>query len=267
MTQSLSVPASDGVALHVTEVGEADAPAVLVLHGVGSSSTFVAEALATPLLQRGWRLLAADLRGHGRSTPLTDPAAHAHAQHVSDVRALAQHLAPAVIGGVSLGGHAAVTAAATGTGCTAVLACLPAWTGPSVRGRGPHAAIASEVASIGIDGILARLRRQDGMAPWLREVLLRDWPTHDPASLAAALTALDGGDAPTVQEVRRLRVPLALVAWPTDPGHPIEVARQWAAAAPTAHLEEISISDLDSSRGAMGDAIVRALDALGVTPG
>lgn len=267
MTRSLTVSIGDGVDLCVSEVGDRDDPAVLLLHGVGSSSTFLTEAFEAPLLERGWRMLAADLRGHGRSTPMGDPAAHAHARHVGDVRALVDHLAPTVIGGVSLGGHAAVgAAAAAGVDCAAVLACLPAWSGPSVRGQGPHAAIAAEVATIGIDGILERLRRQDGMAPWLREVLLRDWPTHDPASLAAALTALDGGGAPTLGQVGALRVPLALVAWPEDPGHPVEVARQWAAAAAAAHLESIGISDLEPARRAMGDAAVRALDALGVTP-
>jgi pimeloyl-ACP methyl ester carboxylesterase len=266
VSQVLRVPAGDDVELQVIEVGDPDAPAVLLLHGVGSSSRFLIEAFSAPLQERGWRLLAADLRGHGASTPLRDANSHAHARHVEDVCRLVEHLGPSVIGGVSLGGHAAVGAAAAGVSCAAVIACLPAWSGESRPGHGPHAAVASEVAAIGIDGILERLRRQDGMAPWLREVLLRDWPSHQPASLAAALTALDGGDAPTVEQVSRLASPLALVAWPDDPGHPIEVARQWAGAAPTAHLEQITIGDLQPARRAMGDAAVRALDALGVTP-
>jgi len=266
VTRSVTVATAHGVDLHVTEVGDPDRPAVLLLHGVGSSSRFLTEAFGAPLQDRGWRLLGADLRGHGRSTALADPEAHAHARHVDDVRALVDDLGPVVIGGVSLGAHAAVGAAANGVPCRAVLACLPAWNGRSVRGRGPHAAIAAEVASIGIGGILERLRRQDGMAPWLRDVLLRDWPTHDPASLAAALTALDGGMAPTADQVGGLEIPLALVAWPDDPGHPIAVARQWEAAAPTGHLEQITIADLEPTRAAMGRAAVAALDALGVNP-
>ncbi len=129
--------------------------------------------------------------------------------------------APTVIGGVSLGGQAAVGAAAAQVPCDAVLACLPAWSGRAVPGEGPHAAVAAEVASVGVAGMLARFRADTTMVPWLREVLLRDWAAHDPASLAAALTALDGGQAPTGTELADLPVPLAVVGWPDDPGHPL----------------------------------------------
>jgi hypothetical protein len=149
--------------------------------------------------------------GHGRSTPLRDATAHAHARHVDDVRRAGGAPGSVGVGGCLPGRARCGRGGGPWVDCSAVIACLPAWSGPSVPGRGPHAAIASEVASIGIDGILERLRRQDGMAPWLRDVLLRDWPTHAPASLAAALIALDGGDAPTVEQVGALRVPLALV--------------------------------------------------------
>lgn len=256
-----------GTTLHVNEVGPASAPAMLMLHGVGSSSRFVGEAFAEPVCGAGWRLVAADLRGHGASSPVPDPVAHRFDRHVDDVAALASRLGPEVIGGVSLGGHAAVGAAAAGVACRAVLACLPAWSGRAAPGEGPHAAVAAEVAAVGVDGMVARFRADTTMVPWLREVLVRDWASHDPVSLAAALTSLDGGQAPTSAELAGLPVPLALVGWPDDLGHPLAVARDWQQVTPRAHLAETTLDAVQRDRTALGRAAVAALAALGVTAG
>lgn len=260
------VDGAGGVRLHVVEDGAADRPAVLLLHGVGSSSAFLREAFAVPLAGAGWRLLAADVRGHGASSALPTVADHAFDHHVADVAHLVERFAPQVVGGVSLGGQACVGAAAAGVACEAVVACLPAWSGRAVPGEGPHAAVAAEVASVGVAGMLERVAEDTTMVPWLREVLVRDWPTHDPASLAAALTALDGGQAPTATELASLPVPLAVVGWPDDPGHPLAVARDWAAAAPRGRLAATSLDAMQADRTALGRAAVEALAALGVTP-
>lgn len=248
----------------MTAMGPTDAPAVLLLHGVGSSSHFLLEAFGDAVVGAGWRLVAADLRGHGARPPLVDPADHAFDHHVADVAALVERVRPEVVGGVSLGAHAAVGAAVAGAPCRAVLACLPAWTGRAVPGDGPHAAVAAEVARVGVAGMVDRFARDHTMVPWLREVLLRDWPRHDAGSLAAALTALDGGQAPTTNELAALPVPLAVVAWPDDPGHPLSVARAWTAAASRAALVTTSLDDVQRDRGALGRAAVRALADLGV---
>lgn len=263
---AVRVPVGRGVDVAVAAHGDPGAPAVLLLHGVGSSGRFLAEAFAAPLLAAGWCLLAADLRGHGDSTPLEDAADHAFDHHVADVAALVARLRPAVVGGVSLGGHAAVGAAAAGVPCRAVLACLPAWSGRAAPGQGPHAAVAEEVARVGIDGMLARFRDDTTMTPWLRDVLLRDWAAHDPPSLSAALTALDGGRAPTSAEVGALPVPLAVVGWPDDPGHPLAVAEEWAATAPRASLATTSLQAVQDDRTALGRAAVEALRGVDVHP-
>ncbi len=257
------VDVGDGVTLYVSEVGATAAPAVLVLHGVGSSSRFVREAFAGPVCDAGWRLLAVDLRGHGASTPLPDPASHSFDRHVGDVGVLVARFSPDVIGGISLGGHVAVGAATAGVPCRAVLACLPAWTGRAVPGKGPHAAVAAEVARVGVGGMVARFRTDSTMVPWLRDVLVRDWSSHDPASLAAALTALDGAQAPTSTELADLPVPLGLVGWPDDPGHPLAVARDWQQLAPRADLVETSLAAVQHDRTALGHAALTTLRRVG----
>lgn len=259
------VTAADGDRIPLTATGPEDAPAWVVAHGVGSSPRFVGEAFSEAVVGSGHRLVTYDLRGHGARRPVTDPSRHTVDAHVADLAAVVGRVRPVVVGGVSLGGHvAAFLAAAAPEVVPTALACLPAWTGRQPPGVGPHAAVAAAVAADGIDGLLASFREDRAMRPWLREVLLRDWPTHDAASLAAALRALDGGLAPSERDLRSLTSPLAVVAWPDDPGHPIEVGRAWAEWAPRAVLGTLTLGALDDDVGALGRtavATVARLDA------
>lgn len=258
----------DGVDLAVTVAGPDTAPVLVVGHGVASTSRFAREAFGDAAERAGLRLVTYDLRGHGGSTPVVDPVGHALDRHVADLEAVVSAVAgdaPVTAAGVSLGGHVAVAwaAAAGPLRARAVVACLPAWTGRAVLGEGAHAAVAAEVARSGVEGMVASFREDRTMEPWLRDVLLRDWPVHDPASLTAALTALDGGLAPTEAELRTLAVPLGLVAWPDDAGHPLAVAEEWRDLAPRAALEEIRLGDLAASPAPLGAAALRALATLG----
>ncbi|MBW3621742.1 MAG: alpha/beta fold hydrolase [Actinobacteria bacterium] len=260
----------DGVELAVTSTGPEDAPALVVGHGVASTSRFAREAFTGPATRAGFRLVTYDLRGHGDSSPVPAAVDHALDRHVADLDAVVAAVAggqPVTVAGISLGGHVAVAWAAAHAGTArAAVACLPAWTGRAVPGEGAHAAVAAEVARAGVDGMIASFREDDTMEPWLRTVLLRDWPVHDADSLTAALVALDGGLAPTEAELRTLPVPLGLVAWPDDAGHPIAVAREWRDQAPRAALEELALTALAASPEPLGAAAVRALRALGVEP-
>lgn len=246
--------------LRVRALGPPDAPAVLALHGVGSSTTYLAEAVAPPLVTAGWRVLLVPLRGHVGATAVPDPAAHALDRHVDDVARVAAATGPVAAVGVSLGAHALVAAAARGRlDVEALVAALPAWTGRAVPGEGPHAATAAEVDAHGVAGMLARLRGEPGLRPWLRRVLLRDLAAHHDASLRAALVALDGGLAPTLADLAALRCRLGVVGWADDPGHPLAVARQWASAAPDGSLAELSLDDPDVDRTALGQVVATLL--------
>ncbi len=59
-----AVPA--GASLVAVALGDADAPAVLMLHGEGQSRAMWAEAV-TALAEAGRYVIALDLRGHGES--------------------------------------------------------------------------------------------------------------------------------------------------------------------------------------------------------
>lgn len=254
--------------LAVVEVGDPSAPAWVVAHGAGSAARFVTAAFAGPVVAAGGRLVTYDARGHGASDPARAPVDHHLDTIAGDLAAVVRSVRGTVdvVGGVSLGGHAAIRAAGAPevTGVAprrAVLACLPAWTGPAVAGQGPHAAIAAQVAADGIAAHLAQLRTAVGLPAWLRTTLLADQPRHDPASLAAALLALDGGVAPGEGELAALGPPVAVVGWPDDPGHPLEVAERWAGLARRGRLRTLELWALDAGVDRLGAVAVAAVAA------
>ena len=97
------VTGGSGVRLAVRTAGSADAPPVVLLHGWSQSSRAWAHQL-TGGLTESFRLLAADLRGHGHSDTPADGYDSA-AEWAADVRALLAYAGrPAVLVGWSYGG-------------------------------------------------------------------------------------------------------------------------------------------------------------------
>ncbi len=110
--EQVRLTARDGIAIAGTywPGRRADAPAVLLLHGVGASRNQTAP-MAEALVAGGYAALAIDLRGHGEST-ITD---HSYglgegldARAAFDWLKARQHGARVAVIGVSLGGAAAL---------------------------------------------------------------------------------------------------------------------------------------------------------------
>lgn len=82
------VMASDNVRLATYDVGEPAGPAILAVHGFASSAqvNWFATGWVRELVRSGFRVVAIDLRGHGRSDKPHDPAAYSMQQLVTDVR-------------------------------------------------------------------------------------------------------------------------------------------------------------------------------------
>jgi pimeloyl-ACP methyl ester carboxylesterase len=97
------------VAIHYLESSDTGPP-LIVLHGM--TATWQVFETTIPFLAVRWRVIAADLRGHGRSGRVAGR--YTLTDYMRDIRALHRHLSdePAVVVGSSLGSMVAIGLAA-----------------------------------------------------------------------------------------------------------------------------------------------------------
>lgn len=220
-----------------------------MLPGTGSDEVFVHEALDGPSAAAGLRLVAPRPR-HG---------ARLAEHHLDALDAAAACYGPIVVGGISLGAHvAAEWAAARPADCAGLLAIMPGWTGAAGSAPGCLAAAlsADSVARHGVDAALATATRD--VPAWLAGELGRAWRRAGD-DLVASLRVAVTRPAPTVAVLRRITAPAAVVGCVDDPVHPVEVAREWAAALPDAELRTITFARLGEDRAALGRAALAGL--------
>ena len=86
--------AADGVAIAYDDTGPADARPMLLIHGFSSNrqEAWKRTGWYAAFAQRGQRIIALDLRGHGESGKPHDPAAYARATLLADITGLLDHL-------------------------------------------------------------------------------------------------------------------------------------------------------------------------------
>jgi len=77
----LNVPAGDGTELRMAHVDEGDGPVMLLLHGE-STWSYLYHRMIPPLVAAGFRVVAPDLIGFGRSDKPTRPEAYSYQSHV-----------------------------------------------------------------------------------------------------------------------------------------------------------------------------------------
>jgi 2-hydroxymuconate-semialdehyde hydrolase len=109
------VTLSDGVAVRVAESGSPDAPPVLLVHGWGAS-IYMWRAWFAPLAERGYRVVALDLPGHGLSDKPSEEGRYrlgALVETVRQVIAIAGLRRPHVVA-QSMGGTIALDLAVSG---------------------------------------------------------------------------------------------------------------------------------------------------------
>ncbi|HEU0129407.1 MAG TPA: alpha/beta fold hydrolase [Mycobacteriales bacterium] len=251
---------ANGVTLAVTERGDERAPAVVVAHGVGSTGEFAARCWAG-CVRAGYRLVTYDLRGHGASTPLPDPADQALAHHVADLAAVAETAGARVVAGTSLGAHVAAAYASAGARLDALLLAIPGWLGSGSVTARANAAVADELERHGVAATLARIAADPAVPRWVVIELDRSWPEHDPASLVAALRAVAADETPGLDALRRAAAPAGVVGLVDDPGHPFAAAEAYAAALPRAALESLTLAEWGERRSVLGDAALAACRA------
>ena len=109
-------PSADGLILHFRDYSGAGdrRPPVLCLHGLTRNARDF-EVLAPHLAAKGWRVIAPEMRGRGRSAYAADPASYALSNYVVDLEALLRQEAIErfVAIGTSMGGLMTMAMAAS----------------------------------------------------------------------------------------------------------------------------------------------------------
>jgi pimeloyl-ACP methyl ester carboxylesterase len=110
--RGLRIAGADSVTIAADAFGSPEDAPIIFMHGGGQSRSAWRGA-ARRLATQGWRALTIDLRGHGDSDWAPD-GNYSFDRYTADIEALVAWLgAPAVLVGASLGGHAALMAAAS----------------------------------------------------------------------------------------------------------------------------------------------------------
>ena len=226
-----------GLATEIAVDGPPGAPAMLLMHSLGSSLR-IWDAQAEQL-SRGFRVVRFSLRGHGLTDvgagPCTIEDFADDALGVLD----ALGIAAAHVGGVSIGGMIAQAVAARAPGrVTSLILCDTAMALPPPETWKQRAAtVRAEGLAAVADGVLARWTSPAFLATpagrGLRNLLLR---TH-PEGYAAAAEALARADL--TRSTPALRVPALVVVGERDPSTPVATAEALRDAIPGARLAVI----------------------------
>ncbi|MGA9871809.1 MAG: alpha/beta fold hydrolase [Rhodococcus sp. (in: high G+C Gram-positive bacteria)] len=223
----------------------------VVLPGAGSDARFAADAFASAFATAGTTTQTVDpdptgvIAGYERAL---DDAAREHG--------------PIIVGGISIGAAVAMSWALEHPDrVVAVLAALPPWIG--VAGDAP-AALSARLTShrLNTEGLgPATAAMASSTPPWLAETLTRSWASQWP-DLPGALREVADYTAPSVDELRRVRVPTALVGAVDDPVHPFDVAEVWHREIEGSALASVTLDQIGRDPGVLGRC---AMDALSRT--
>ena len=195
----------------------------LLLHGAGSTPEFITRTFGAATAERGWALVAPDVRGMTMAQMVELIAAQGLDRHD-------------VVGGVSLGAHAAARYCAT-TGWTGRLyAVMPAWMGDPEVVAALTRSTAERIDASSIQQVLADIRAQSTAHDWILDELRTAWTAMTDAQLAHALRVAADQPAPDIAELGRITASTRVVALADDPTHPEHVASAWAAAISDATL-------------------------------
>lgn len=224
-----AVMSPDGVPIATYDLGDPDAPVVVAVHGFASSAyaNWIATGWVRELERAGYRVLAVDQRGHGRSGKPHDPAAYSMDLLVADVQTVLDTylVDEAVYVGYSLGArvgwHAALLATHTIT--RAVLGGIPDGD-PLTRFRVDQATAFLE------DGTPVEDRLTQAYLTMAGGI-----PGNDLAALVALVEGMRGGAQPDPADPPQQ--PVLFAAGSEDPI--LEASARLAAAAPHGAFFEI----------------------------
>lgn len=251
-----------GVTLSGEQAGAG--PPVVLLHGLTATRRYV--VMGSRLLERaGYRTIAYDARGHGRSTPAPRPDAYGYERLAEDLKDVldALDVPRAVLAGASMGAHTALRLALEHPERVAALGLVtPAYdpaapvsaprhenaadaAGASAAASAPAAperdALAEGLRSGGVEGFVRAYDFSNIPPQWretVEKVVRQRLSLHQhPEAVADALEVVPRSRPfEDMRELEAIAVPTVVVASrdEVDPGHPLALAEAYAGCIPGA---------------------------------
>ena len=239
MSNLLRIP-SDG--LEIAAETFSKGPPLVFAHGLSGNRHGVRRQLAA--LANRYRIVIFDQRGHGDSSPVTDPARFTPEAMAEDMAAVMDALGvkSAIVGGESMGADTTLTFALRHPErVDRLLLTVPAF-GETVNSEAPRMIeMAGRIQALGLTAFLAAARevwRNQFFWPEdVIEVVGGTFASHQSDSLATAMRTVMNWTMPDMEPLRGLRCPTCVIGWPDDPLHPLALAERIAALIPRAQLE------------------------------
>lgn len=226
----------------LVEIVGADGPAFVWCHGLLSSRAQENHDTLfdwRPVVEQGWRWVRYDARGHGESAGTTNVAAYSWPEMSRDLMTLADTLGIPrfAAGGASMGCATVLEAALSFPNRIdrMVLVTPPAaWDAHAALAE-HYRASAAYLRSQGEDQGLAAL--EVDMRPPILRADAPTTPTNvQPEWVTAVLRGAAASDLPAPEKVAQLSQPALILAWDTDPAHPLATAERLAEVLPRADL-------------------------------
>ena len=234
---------SDGLDIAVEEFGQGHP--FIFAHGL-TGNRHGSRAQLEPLADQ-YRVIIYDQRGHGDSTPITDPKLYDPNRMAEDMTAVLDALGieRAIVGGESMGTTTTLLFALKHPErVEKIVLTAPSFGDRENPERHRLKEMGKTIVSVGMDKFLqaaaVRQRNELGWSPQVIEYVRDKFASHNPASLATALqTVVEWMPFPDLNVFARLTCPVYMLAWEDDALHPFELAERFAAMLPNAHLTKI----------------------------
>jgi len=246
---------SDGLEVAVETFG--DGPWLVFAHGLTGNRHMTRRQFA-PLADR-YRIVIYDQRGHGDSTPVTDPALYDLDRMAGDMAAIMDALGieRAIVGGESMGAATTLRFAMRWPHrVRALLLTAPAFSDSPNPVADQIDTMGYEIREFGMAGYLQRSAerlRQQGATPEVIATIAAMQSVHNPASLATACETCIHWVMPDLPRVSELDVPTCVIGWPNDALHPLELAQRLVVVLPSARLATLpSVSVLFAQPAEVG---------------
>jgi pimeloyl-ACP methyl ester carboxylesterase len=252
---------SGDVELVVESFGQG-APIVFA-HGLTGNRVHSRRQLSS--LADKYRVVVFDQRGHGESTPASDPSAYDADQMAGDMAAIMDHLGieQAVIGGESMGAATALRFALNRPErVRALVLCLPALADVPNPGRQTVKDLSTAINAFGIQGFATsneEVMKANGASPEHAAYWSSVLRSHQTESMALACWVVpDWIILHSIDDLAALHMPVQIVAVEGDPVHPLALAQRMQDVIPGAQLKLVRPASDYSEKPETVGHIVRA---------